>query len=154
MELKSRKYLFFLIILFLSANSCDKVQNSQVPNVPVNFTVNITNTIDLNATGNAVYFPNVGFGGIIIYCALPGEEYYAFDATCTNELSSQCQVLKDQNLKNPPCLLTSPLVTCSCCESQFLTMTYSADPVSGPAPAPLKSYNTSMVNSFTLRVYN
>lgn len=153
---KSGKYLFFFFLVMLLCGSCEDILESQIPDVPVSFTINLSITPDLNSTGNAVYFPNVGYGGIIVYCALPGEEYYAFDATCPYEHST-CKVLKGEKLdtKNPPFLLNSPLVTCTCCGSKFIAMTYAgAYPIEGPATAPLKPYNTSMVNSFTLRVYN
>lgn len=155
--LKSGKFLFLISLLFISANSCKDIQKSQIPYVRVDFTVSVSNYIDLQAPGNTVYFPNVGYGGIILYCAIPYQEYYAFDATCTYELTNNCLVLKDQdlNIKNPPYLLSGPVVTCTCCESKFITILYSgADPISGPAPAPLKPYNTMMISGSTLRVYN
>jgi hypothetical protein len=155
--LKSGRFLFFFFIIFSISNSCDKIQESQIPYVHVDFTIPLSNNINLQVPGNTVYFPYVGYGGIIIYCAIPFQEYYAFDATCTYDLPNKCLVLKDQdlNLKNPPCLLSGPVVTCTCCDSKFITMIYAgANPLSGPASEPLKPYNTMMISSYTLRVYN
>ncbi len=139
--LKSGKILFFTVLLFLSANSCDKIQDSQVPSVPFSFTIDLIIANDLTIPGNSLYFPGGGYGGVIVYCA-DLDEYYAYDATCTYEINQTCKV------KN-----TGVLGECSCCKSQFL-LTGGAYPAKGPAAAPLRNYNVSKVNSFTLRVYN
>ena len=139
--LKSGKYLIFFLILFFGTNSCDKIQDSVIPNVPFSFTINLNIANDLTIPGNSLFFPNVGFGGVIVYCELPGT-YYAFDATCTYEISQNCKI-KNEGV----------LGTCSCCESQFILIG-GAYPAKGPAAAPLKQYEVSNVNNFTLRVYN
>ncbi|HKJ78889.1 MAG TPA: Rieske 2Fe-2S domain-containing protein, partial [Prolixibacteraceae bacterium] len=100
---------------------------------------NIAN--ELQIPGNSVLFPTWGFGGVIVYCELPGT-YYAFDATCTHEISRTCTVENE-----------GVLATCPCCESQFILLS-GAYPSSGPATVPLKQYNISVVNDFILRVYN
>jgi len=135
------KYLFFFLILQFSAFSCRKDQNTIIPYVPVSFTVNLNIVNDLNVPGNSVYFPGVGYGGIVVYCEVPGS-YYAFDATCTNEVSNTC-IVKNEGV----------LGTCPCCGSQFIFLS-GAYPSKGPAEMPLKQYNVSQLNSFTLRVYN
>jgi nitrite reductase/ring-hydroxylating ferredoxin subunit len=122
-------------------NSCDKIQDSQVPSVPFSFTIDLIIANDLTIPGNSLYFPGGGYGGVIVYCA-DLDEYYAYDATCTKEVTQTCKV------KN-----TGVLGECSCCGSQFL-LTAGAYPAKGPAAAPLRNYNVSKVNSFTLRVYN
>ena len=139
--LKSGKFLFFMVLLFLATNSCDKIQDSQVPNIPFSFTIDLIIANDLTIPGNSMYFPGGGYGGVIVYCA-DLDEYYAYDATCTYEIQQSCKV------KN-----SGVLGECSCCKSQFL-LTGGAYPAKGPAAAPLRNYNVSKVNSFTLRVYN
>lgn len=153
--LKSGKYFFIFLFLITISVSCDKIQDSQVPNVPFSFTVNIINEPNLNVAGNAVFFPGVGYGGVIVYCAMAGEEYYAYDATCTHELNSTCAVIKDEDIDpiKCPCLLNSFIVTCECCDSQFGVADGAAYPMSGPAIAPLKHYKTTISNNI-LRVYN
>ncbi len=141
MVMKCGKYLFIFIFLLFSVSSCDKNIDSVVPDIPFSFTINLNIIADLTIPGNSVFFPNIGFGGVIVYCELPGT-YYAYDATCTYEISQNCKI------KN-----SGVLGTCSCCESQFLLMG-GAYPAKGPAAAPLKQYQVSNVNSFTLRVYN
>lgn len=137
--LKSGRFLFFFFILF--SNSCDKIQDSQVPDVPFSFTINLTIANELTIPGNSMYFPGAGYGGVIVYCEMT-DIYYAFDATCTHEIRQTCKVVN-----------SGVLGECSCCKSKFL-FTGGAYPASGPAAAPLRQYQVSKVNSFTLRVYN
>lgn len=138
---KNGKFLFFFFFLFLTTNSCDKVQDSQVPNVPFSFTIDLAIANELTFPGNSMYFPGGGFGGVVVYCA-DLDEYYAYDATCSYEINQTCKVVN-----------TGVLGECSCCGSKFL-FTGGAYPAQGPAAAPLRQYSVSRVNSFTLRVYN
>ena len=121
--------------------SCDKIQDSQVPYVHVDFTINLINTNELTIPGNSVFFPIAGYSGVIVYCELE-DSYYAYDATCTYEISQTCKIENE-----------GVLGTCSCCGSEFFLLG-GAYPASGPAAAPLKQYNVSRLNDFTLRVYN
>lgn len=119
--------------------TCDD-EDQIIPYVPVSFSVNLNVVNDLNVPGNSVYFAGPGFGGVIIYCELPGS-YYAFDAACTHEVSAGCKVKND-----------GVLGTCPCCGSQFILMG-GGYPSKGPATFPLQSYHVSVMNNF-LRVYN
>ncbi len=139
--LKYGKYFIFSFILIFVSVSCDEIQDSQVPNVPFTFTINLNIANELTIPGNSMYFPGPGYGGVIVYCEMP-DTYYAYDATCTYEISQTCKV-KNEGV----------LGTCSCCGSEFF-LTGGGFPSSGPAAAALKQYNVSYVNSFTLRVYN
>jgi Rieske Fe-S protein len=137
---KSGKFLFFFFILFSITNSCDKIQDSQVPSVPFSFTINLTIANELTIPGNSLFFPG-GYGGVIVFCEMT-DVYYAYDATCTNEVSQTCKVVN-----------SGVLGECSCCKSKYL-FAGGGYPAKGPAAAPLRQYNVSKVNSFTLRVYN
>ena len=139
--LKYGKYFIFSLFLTLVNSSCDKLNNSPVPDVYVSFTVNLNIANALTIPGNSVLFPGFGFGGVIVYCELPGS-YYAFDAACTYEASKSC-IVKNEGV----------LADCPCCGSQFVLIS-GAYPTEGPAALPLKQYNVSIVNDFTLRVYN
>lgn len=139
--LKSGKYFFLFIFLITISVSCDKIQDSQVPNVHVDFPINLININELTIPGNSVFFPIEGYSGVIVYCELE-DSYYAYDATCTYEISQICKIENE-----------GVLGTCSCCGSEFFLLG-GAYPASGPAAAPLKQYNVSRLNSFTLRVYN
>ena len=140
-KLKFKGLRFLFLLFFALILSCDKNQNELIPNVPVSFTINLNIINDLTVPGNSVYFSNVGFGGIIVYCEVPGS-YYAFDATCSYEITNNCRAVNE-----------GVLATCSCCESQFILIS-GAYPSKGPAELPLKQYNISQLNSYTLRVYN
>jgi Rieske Fe-S protein len=139
--LKRGRFLFFFVILFLATYSCDKIQDSQVPSVPFSFTINLTIANDLTIPGNSLFFPGAGYGGVIVFCEMP-DSYFAFDATCTYEINQTCKVVN-----------SGVLGECSCCKSKYL-FSGGAYPAKGPAAAPLRQYNVSKVNSFTLRVYN
>ena len=139
--LKRGKFLFLFLVLFALSNSCDDIQDSQVPDVPFSFPVYLSIDTALQFPGNSVYFPGYGYGGVIVYCA-GVDEYYAFDATCTYEINNTCRV------KN-----SGVLGECSCCKSKFLFVS-NGYPADGPAAAPLRQYQVAKVNSFTLRVYN
>lgn len=149
--LKCLKYFIFFLFLVFSSPSCDKINDSPIPDVFVSFTVNLNIVNELNVPGNSVYFPGAGFGGVIIYCMEPGF-YYAFDAACTYEGSRSCLVLKNENFEHCPCLFENLILECSCCGSEFSSIDGSI--FNGPASRPLKHYNVSLMNSYTLRVYN
>lgn len=138
--LKSVNYLVVLLVFMSVSNSCDTI-DSEVPDIPFSFTINLNIYNDLKIPGNSVYFPGIGFGGVIVSCET-FDNYYAYDATCTNEISQNCKLELD-----------GILATCPCCQSKYI-LYYEAYPTSGPAVAPLKQYNISNLNSFTLRVYN
>lgn len=139
--LKSAKYLIFFLLIFFTINGCKDINNSLVPDVSFSFNIDLNFVNALTIPGNSVYFPGYGFGGVIVSCESP-RVYYAYDATCTHEISKTCKVKND-----------GILGTCQCCDSKFVLL-YEAFPSSGPAAAPLKQYQISQVNSFTIRVYN
>ncbi len=139
--LKWQKYLRIFLIISLFSVSCDKDDNNPIPYEHVSFTINLNIVNDLTVPGNSVYFPQAGFGGVIVYCELPGS-YYAFDAACTYEVSRNCRVENEGILGK-----------CPCCGSEFILIS-GAYPAKGPAAMPLQQYNVSVVNNFQLRVYN
>ena len=136
----SKYFLLFLFLVF-SFPSCDKVNQSPIPDVYVSFTVNLFIVNELNVPGNSVYFPGVGFGGVIVTCESPGS-WYAFDAACTEEASQNCIVQNDEVLAD-----------CPCCGSQFVLIG-GGNPTKPPATLPLKQYNVSLINNSLLRIYN
>lgn len=134
----SVKYLFFIVLSFVMYSSCNEI-DSEIPDVYVDFPIDFSIFNGLTVPGNSAYFPNQGFGGIIVYCELEGS-YYAFDAACTNEIKPSCRVENE-----------GVVGKCSCCESEFIFI--GGTPTKGPAAAPLKQYHTSLSGN-TLRVYN
>ena len=150
---KSGKYLrlsVFLIAFLLP--SCDDVNENPFPDVQVYFTVNLIVDNDVSVPGNSIFFPGVGYGGIITYC-FQYDQYYAFDATCTYEISPSCVVVKAENPQLCPCLLDNFILTCPCCGSEFSAIDGSI--LKGPASLPLKQYNVAVFNNYTtLRIQN
>ncbi len=139
--LKITRYFVLTAFILLNSVSCDKEQNSLIPNIPFSFTINLNIINELTVPGNSYYFPNTGFGGVIVYCELPGS-YYAFDAACTNEVSQNCKVKND-----------GVLGTCDCCGSKFILLG-GGFPTEGPATAALRNYQVAVLDDYTLRVYN
>ena len=152
LSFKVTKYFIFFLLITVFLPACDRLNDSPIPDVYVSFTVNLNISNELNVPGNALFFPGAGFGGVIVSSNAFGE-FYAFDATCTHEASNSCRVLKDENFKNcSPCLFENLILECSCCGSQFSKIDGTV--LKGPAAKHLKHYRVSMMNSFTLRVYN
>jgi Rieske Fe-S protein len=138
---KSAKYLIISIVFITTFSSCDDINDSQIPDVPFSFNINLIISNELTVAGNSLYFPRIGYGGVIVVCNST-DDYYAYDAACTHEISQTCKV-KNEGFVG----------TCECCDSQFLLI-YEAYPSTGPAVAPLRQYQISKLNSTTLRVYN
>ncbi|MCX6257666.1 MAG: hypothetical protein NTW49_07215 [Bacteroidia bacterium] len=137
------KIIFFLLIasLFLSFFSCNK--KDEVPYVPVNFSIQL-NDPDfsiLNSVGNFVYVTG-GVNGIIIY-RVSGDQFMAYDRTCTFRPMDNCRVTVEQ---------THTFAVCKdCCSSKFLLLDGSV--TQGPASVPLKQYQTSF-NGVTVSITN
>lgn len=128
------KAFLVLIFLFVGTTGCEDEYTSSVPYVPVNFTVNPTNIIELNIPGGSFYIPKVGYGGIIIFHDLveSTNPFLAFDATCTYEMLRDIQVVSDG----------SGIATCPVCKSQYILFGGDGSATSGPSAEPLKQYPT------------
>jgi len=138
--LKMRNIFVLLILFLIFSSGCDKVHDSVIPSVPFSFTINLTLHNELKVPGNSIFIPGIGYGGVIVYCEMEGS-YFAFDATCTHEVSKTCLVEND-----------GALGTCQCCQSQFI-FTGGGFPSGGPATQALRQYQTSIIND-VLRIYN
>lgn len=130
-----------LLTIVLLSVQCKDIQESNIPDVSFSFMINLNIDNELTIPGNSKYYPYGGFGGVIVYCELP-DSYYAYDAACTYEVNQSCKVKID-----------GPTGECACCKSQFIFIG-SGMPIKSPAAAPLKQYQVTRMNSFTLRVYN
>lgn len=139
--IKYARYFFLFVILAVTVPSCDKVNESPVPDVYVSFSVNLSIANSLVNANGSEYFPGQGFGGVIVYCESPGN-WYAYDAACTYEAGRNCIV----NIEGA-------LAECPCCESQFILLG-GGSPARPPAAIPLKQYNVTIMDSNTLYIYN
>lgn len=129
-----KSVLLFIFLLF-GTNACKDEYTSIIPYVYVNMNLNPTNHIEFNIPGGSVYFPNAGYGGIIIFRDLTDSSnpFLAFDATCTNEVSSTTRVIAND----------SGIATCPVCKSQFILFGGNGNPIKGPAIEPLRQYRTN-----------
>jgi Rieske Fe-S protein len=133
---KVAKAFLLFILIFPITNGCKDDYNSVIPYVYVDFPVIPTSYIELNIPGGAAYFPNAGYGGIILFRDLvdSSNPFLAFDAACTYEISPTVRVeAKDDG----------GVATCPVCGSQFILFGGNGSPLKGPAAEPLKQYRTS-----------
>ena len=128
------KAIFVIFFLSLGTNGCKKDYTSTIPYIYVDFSFNPTSYIELTIPGGSIYFPNAGYGGIIVFRDLidSSNPFLAFDATCTYEVSSIIRVTADG----------SGLATCPECKSQFILFGGNGSSTKGPAAEPLKQYHT------------
>ncbi len=154
--LKIRYFLLLTLFVFLSA-SCENNKNDVIPDVYVNFYMDITGDIlfaDLAAIGNHVIVTSqtnnwgskaAGYdnNGIIVYRSLL-DEFNAYDCTCpydyaVNGLSIKVDVDFTQAI-------------CPHC-STFYALSAFGTPVSGPGQYSLKNYKTRFDGRY-LSVWN
>jgi len=138
-----RTFLTVSLLLAITVNCNDK--NSVVPNVRVNFYLNLNDPdfSTLNSPGNSV-FVSGGVNGIVIY-RIDSEEFGAYDRTCTYNVEDNCAVVLDETGVFAADTL--------CCGSEYLLLDGSA--TTGPATLPLKRYRTTFdAGMNTVHVYN
>lgn len=131
------------ILLVLLLAGCGK-ENLVIPNVPVNFSVQLTDPrmIRLSSPGGAVAFDNYGVAGLVIYRTTSGG-YVAYDRCSTVNPEKRCAVELDE---------PSFTVTDKCSGAKYLLE--DGSPAKAPAKLSLKKYNTSISGGNTLRVFN
>ncbi len=132
-------YILFILIGF----ACSKNDDSNIPLVGVNITININDPAYANVKvpGGWMYLTG-GSRGIILY-RYNNDEFRAFDRHCTYNPSSSCALVSVDN--------TNITAYDNCCGSKFLISDGSV--TQGPANLPLKQYQTSFDGS-VLRIYN
>lgn len=134
-----------IICVLCLAFACKKDDSSQVPNVYVDFYIDISSTqfIDLNGPGGYVYVTG-GVNGIIIR-RNDTNEFVAFDRTCTYHVEeNRAVVVDDYGL----------YASDSICGSRYLLLDGSPDPA-GPSKTPLKRYRAAFdEGNNVLHVYN
>jgi hypothetical protein len=152
MELKP-KITFFLLssfILFLNWG-CTKSKNDVVPNVYIDFTINLSDPefFNLNAIGNAVIVTsatnNWGYSaagynnnGVIVYRSTM-EDFYAYDGTCPHDFAVNGKSIK---LK-----IDGIFAVCPSCGTTYALPGFGS-PYSGVGKYPLKNYKTYFNGQF------
>lgn len=151
------KYFLFLTLFVFATLSCDREKNDVIPDVYVDFHMDISGDIlfsDLAAIGNHVIVTSAtnnwgsraaGFdnNGIIVYRSLP-DEFNAYDRTCPHDYSVNGLSIKVN--------VDFTQAICPACSTAYALSAFGT-PVSGPGQYPLKNYKTSFDGRY-LRVWN
>ena len=136
-----RKLLLLLILFPVFLGCGDTGFNNKNPNLP-NYTVAVDINMSLPAysslqyTSNAIYYPNAGARGLIIFNT--GSGYNAFDAACPNQALSSCSTMTIKGIN----------ALCPCDNVEYSLFTGL-----GGLQYPLKQYRVEL-NGNMLRVYN
>lgn len=137
---------FVVFIFLIVPTSCDNSDDSPIPAVYVNFTINPASLQynNLNIPGNYALL-NGGYRGIIVFHFIQ-DQYIAYERTCTFDPEKSCSKLIIDK--------SGLIATDTCCGSQFLLT--DGSPLEGSAASrPLKRYNTSYNASYSsLHIYN
>lgn len=133
------RFIVFLVMLVLVA--CEpSVEQSPIPNVPVNVEVNL-NDIDnsaLQLIGGYIYIVDVGVRGILLRRESQ-TVYRAFDRNCTFQPTNTCAIVEVHS--------SGFYIEDTCCESVF---DLSGFPTGGPATYPLKEYRVSIADDLLI----
>ncbi|HNX06083.1 MAG TPA: hypothetical protein PKL96_00715 [Bacteroidales bacterium] len=140
-----KRYHLFLIISFsvLIFISCKKEIQDPIPDVYVNFSMNISSTfyIELSSVGGWVNVSG-GYRGITVY-RLSSEEFVAFERACPFDWKVDSAVVSVEP--------SGLIMKCPSCSSEFLIIDGSV--VNGPSALGMKRYNTNFDGQF-LYIYN
>ena len=137
-----KKFILILLTFYL-IGACEKDnfnnRNPFIPNYGFSETINMNlpSYSQLLYPSNAIYFPNAGARGVIIFNT--GSGYVAFDAACPNQNISDCSTM----------LINGIMAVCSCDGAQYNLFT-------GQSPGqeyPMKQYRVDQ-NGNVLRIYN
>lgn len=137
---------FFLAGVICFGSSCDKNNDDIIPNVWVDFSINLTlpSYNNLQFVGHWVYLSG-GSNGIVVYHFSEGE-YVAFDRHCTFDVGSYQRIKVDEETN-------ISAIDEDGCGSEFSIIDGAV--LNGPASRPLKAYNTSYnPGTNVLRVWN
>lgn len=149
-------FFFISALSTLITGSCSKNGNEVIPDVYVDFTIDlldpefvllsvigVSDTID--ATTNNWGNRSAGYdgNGIIIYSG--PDEYSAFDRTCPHDFSVNSLSIK--------VIADFAIAVCPECGTKYSLATYGT-PISGPGKYPLKNYKTSFDGERYIRVWN
>ncbi|MGV8994949.1 MAG: Rieske (2Fe-2S) protein [Flavobacterium sp.] len=132
--------LFFTICLF---SGCEKDNfNNRNPYIPnygfsESINMNLPSYSQLQYPSNAIYYPNAGARGVIIFNT--GSGYVVFDAACPNQPISDCSTM----------LISGISAVCPCDDAIYSLFT-------GQSPGkeyPMKQYRVDK-NGNVLHIYN
>jgi nitrite reductase/ring-hydroxylating ferredoxin subunit len=157
MILKSKIINILIIVLTaVSLSSCKKNKNDVIPDVTVDFTINLNDAefFDLNAIGNSkivtsatnnwgIYSAGYDDNGIIVYRSFE-DEFNAYDRTCPFDYAVNGLSIKVN--------VDFTIAICPRCSTNYALSAFGT-PISGPGKYPLKNYKTSF-NGQSVHVWN
>ena len=150
------RFFFILTAITLVAVSCNKEKNDVIPDVSVDFTLDMldfqniygiigSDTVDahdMRVDRGRTYAGGFDGNGIIIYYT--GDGYYAFDRTCPHDYKVNGLSIKVK--------IDFISATCPRCSTTY-ALSASGTPASGPGKYYLKNYKTSFDGRY-LNVWN
>ena len=156
MVLKSKIIILITVLTAVSLTSCKKSENDVIPDVYVNFYINLSDPefFDLNAIGNTKIITSAtnnwgsdaaGYGGngIIVYRSTM-DEFYAYDRTCPYDFAVNGKSIKVN--------IDGIFAVCPECRTTYALPSFGT-PYSGVGRYPLKNYKTSF-DGQTVRVWH
>lgn len=148
-------FLFFTFSLFLT--SCGKAGSDVIPDVYVDFTIdlldpefvnlcviNVSDTVDASTNNWGSRSAGYNNNGIIVFSG--PDDYYAYDRTCPYDFSETGSAVKLKTADNI-------YAVCPECGTKYSLSTYGT-PLSGPGKYPLKNYKTNFDGERFIRVWN
>lgn len=138
-----KKYFLLLIafaMLFGCSTNSPNNNNPNLPNYPVNVNINLSlpEYSNLKFVSNAVYIPNQGVRGIIVFNN-SGSTYNAFDAACPNQALSSCSTMTIKGIN----------ALCACDNAEYSLFSGQ----SAGKQYPLKQYRVEVTGNL-LHIYN
>lgn len=150
------KYFFISLAFLLLPASCVNNKNDVIPNVYVDFSMDITDILfrDLLSINNSVIvnyltnnwgYSSAGYdsSGIIVYRSYE-DEFDAYDRTCPYDYVVNDKIVKVK--------VDFTEAICPVCSTHYALSSYGS-PSSGPGRYPLKNYKTSFDGKW-VRVWN
>ena len=152
------RFFFIFAPLLLLTMSCDRDNYDVIPDVYVDFYVDLQSDVYffdfVSAIGNSIYVSSAtnnwgirsaGYdgNGIILYHAQP-DEYYAYDRTCPHCFVAD-SISKAVNIDGI-------YAVCPRCSTNYFLSSY-GQPFTGPSQYPLKNYRTGIYGN-SLHVWN
>jgi nitrite reductase/ring-hydroxylating ferredoxin subunit len=159
MKKQSKISLFFIVLLLLVLlYSCKKNKNDVIPNVYIDFTINLNDpefisltsvgesvTVNRNTNNFGVRAAGFASNGIIIHRGI--DEFFAYDRTCPHDYALNESAIKIEIDKS-----SSMFAVCPECKTKY-GLPVNGTPVEGAGRYPLKNYKTSFDGRY-LRVWN
>ena len=137
-------FFFIITVFYISIGACTKAKNDVIPDVYVNFVLDLADPefVNLTAIGSDTVDArtnNWGSGaagfdgnGIIIFNG--GDAFYAYDRTCPHDYAVNGLSIKVR--------IDFTIATCPLCGTVY-SLPASGTPASGVGKYPLKNYKTS-----------